>query len=201
MSEPVFSSSVTNTGLSFFTDDNARANIEAITKVYLDIFQDIETAIQAVYNSRQIDNATNAQLDLIGALVGQARGNFTDAEYRSLVRAKILVNRSDGTSRAIADIMAALIKGTSISGVFTDTSNMKWQASFTNYSLSADLMAAWKTLLEQAKALGSGDDIVYVTAPKAGALVWCAVADMDTTTSVWDDVADTLAAGDWSAVA
>jgi hypothetical protein len=200
MSEVVWSTSVSATALTFFTDDNARTNVKAITKIYLDVFQDIETAIEAVYISRYIDQATAAQLDLLGALVGRLRANFADAEYRTLIRAQILVNRSDGTSRALTEIIARFIDGTATTASYVDTSDFKFQVTF-NTPLSVALADVWAVMLRQAKALGSGDDIVFSTAPKSGALIWCTIADENTTTSTWDDVADSLNKGDWAALA
>jgi len=198
MSEYAPSTTVTARGLSLFTDDNAKTNVKAITGVYLDIFQDIETAIYAVYLSRQLDEATGAQLDLLGAIVGQARGNFSDADYKPLIRARILVNRSDGTSRAITDIAAAMIRSSSVTATYADTYDFKWQISFFNIlaSFSYAVVVEWANMLRQAKALGSGTDIIYSGTSTAGSLVWDSVAGLGLN-SDWDTVAGS-GKGDWS---
>lgn len=203
MSEFVPSTTVVATGLAFFTDNNAQANIEAITTVYLQIFQDIESAVYATYQSRLLDQATGAQLDLLGKIVGQPRGNFSDTDYRPLIRARILVNRSDGTSRAITEIVAAMIRGSSVTATYVDTYDFKWQVSFFDIlaSFSYAVVDAWAVLLRQAKALGSGSDIIYSGTTTDHALIWCAVSDINITTSQWDDVADSLNKGDWAALA
>lgn len=202
MSEYTPSTTVTARGLSLFTDDNAKTNVKAITGVYLDIFQDIETAIYAVYLSRQLDKATGAQLDILGALVGQARGNFSDADYKPLIRARILVNRSDGSSQAVTEIAAAFIKGSNVTATYVDTSNFKWQISFFDVlaSFSYAVVVAWAGMLRQAKALGSGADVIYSGTTTAASLIWCTVAEQGTTASQWDTVAGS-GKGAWALVA
>ena len=202
MSEFVPSTTVVATGLAFFTDDNAKANIKAITTVYLQVFQDIEAAVYATYQSRLLDKATGAQLDLLGKIVGQLRGNFSDTDYKPLIRARILVNRSDGTSRAMTEIVAAMIRGSSVTAVYADTYDFKWQVSFFDIlaSFSYAVVLAWAAMLRQAKALGSGSDIIYSGTTTNHALVWCTVAEQNTTTSQWDTVAS-AGKGAWSLVA
>ena len=202
MSEFVPSTTVVATGLAFFTDDNAKANIKAITTVYLQVFQDIEAAVYATYQSRLLDKATGAQLDLLGKIVGQLRGNFSDTDYKPLIRARILVNRSDGTSRAMTEIVAAMIEGSSVTAVYADTYDFKWQVSFFDIlaSFSYAVVLAWAAMLRQAKALGSGSDIIYSGTTTNHALVWCTVAEQNTTTSQWDTVAS-AGKGAWSLVA
>lgn len=202
MSEFTPSTTVVNTGLALFTDDNAKANVLAVTGVYLQVFQDIEAAVYATYQSRLLDQATGAQLDLLGAVVGQARGNFTDTDYKPLIRARILVNRSDGTSRAMTEIVAAMIRGSAVTATYVDTYDFKWQVSFFDIlaSFSYAVVVEWASMLRQAKALGSGSDIIYSGTTTAGALIWCTVAEQNTTASQWDTVAG-VGKGDWSLVA
>jgi hypothetical protein len=199
MSEYVPSTTVTARGLGLFTDYTGQVNVKLIIGVYLDLFQDIETAIYAVYLSRQLDKATGAQLDLLGALVGQARGNFSDTDYKPLIRARILVNRSDGTSRAITDIAAAMIRGSNVTAAYVDTYDFKWQISFFNVlaSFSYAVVVEWANMLRRAKALGSGTDIIYSGTSTDHTLIWCTVAEQNTTASQWDTVAGS-GKGDWS---
>lgn len=64
--------------------------------------QTLEDALQQVYSGYWIDEAVGVQLDVLGRLVGQGRGGMVDDDYRSMIRARISVNRSKGT---IADII------------------------------------------------------------------------------------------------
>lgn len=58
--------------------------------------QELETATWEVLNDRILANATDAQLDTLGAIVGEARLGRTDAEYRIAISGRILTNRSNG---------------------------------------------------------------------------------------------------------
>lgn len=72
--------------------------------------QDIEDTLQAMLAQKFVDNAEGAQLDLIGKLVGQSRLGMVDADYRRLVRARISVNRSKGTTEDVITV-ADLVLG------------------------------------------------------------------------------------------
>lgn len=55
---------------------------------------------------RRIANATGAQLDVIGAIVGQAREGTDDATFARLIQARILSNRSSGTVEEVYAVAA-----------------------------------------------------------------------------------------------
>jgi len=59
--------------------------------------QDLENVIQQFLSDRFVDTAEGAQLDIIGAIVGQGRNGMIDDDYRRYIRAKIAVNNSNGT--------------------------------------------------------------------------------------------------------
>jgi len=72
-------------------------------------FQDIEDALQTLLTLPSIDDSAGAQLDLIGRLLGQARGGVDDDTYRGYLRAAILVERSSGTGESIYKIFTLLL--------------------------------------------------------------------------------------------
>ena len=55
---------------------------------------------------RVLGSATAAQLDVVGAVVGQARATADDATYSRLINARILSNRSSGTVDEIYAVLA-----------------------------------------------------------------------------------------------
>ncbi len=78
--------------------------------------QGIEDAFQQLLTERGINDSIGAQLDQVGALVGQPRNGLADEDYRRYCRAKILTNKSCGElerlikiSRLILDLPAARI--------------------------------------------------------------------------------------------
>lgn len=77
-------------------------NITKLIRGLVESVQGVEDALQQVHVGFDIDVAEGDQLDVVGALVGQARNGMDDDDYRRIIRAKISVNRSKGT---IADVI------------------------------------------------------------------------------------------------
>jgi hypothetical protein len=71
--------------------------------------QSIEEALAASLVLRQIETATGAQLDEIGAVVGAYREGRTDDELRARVRVAVLVNRRSGEVETLIQIARLLL--------------------------------------------------------------------------------------------
>lgn len=67
-------------------------------------FQALEDALIAMYDQRHLDNAEGAQLDQLGALVGEPRAGRTDDAYRRRIRARVAHNRSHGLTEDLIRI-------------------------------------------------------------------------------------------------
>lgn len=74
--------------------------------------QELETALQDLFTQRSIDTAFGAQLDVLGKILGQARGGFDDDTYRQYLRARMLLNISSASTEDIYGIFRALIDDT-----------------------------------------------------------------------------------------
>lgn len=79
-------------------------NISALLQALMASVQDAEDALQQLYSGRRIDTAIGAQLDIIGKVVGQVRGELDDDDYRRHCRARIATNRSNGTAEDLIRI-------------------------------------------------------------------------------------------------
>jgi len=71
-------------------------------------FSDIEDALQTLLTLPSIDDSAGAQLDLLGRLLGQARGGVDDDTYRTYLFATRFANKSSGTAEDIYRVFAAL---------------------------------------------------------------------------------------------
>lgn len=71
--------------------------------------QRVADAIDGVYRARFLDDATGAQLDGLGELVGAAREGSTDDQYRIRIRTQIRVNLSSGTVEDILSVFKAAL--------------------------------------------------------------------------------------------
>lgn len=70
--------------------------------------QELEDAAWDVIVQRMIDHAEGAQLDAIGRIVGQVRGEQDDDTYRVYLTARIRVNHSVGTPNDLLDVLSLI---------------------------------------------------------------------------------------------
>lgn len=81
-----------------------KPNLIAFLSALVAPVQDIEDAMQQLLLERDIETAVGVQLDMLGAIVGQARGGLADADYRRYVRARVRANRSRGIVEDILQV-------------------------------------------------------------------------------------------------
>lgn len=84
------------------------ANYKELVSIYLSLQQEIETICFDVLAQKDINQATGLSLDLIGKIVGQARGGLEDSAYRTAILIKIFINNSRGTIADIQNIVKLL---------------------------------------------------------------------------------------------
>lgn len=82
--------------------------ITLLLKSWLGEVQQLEDAAHELQLQRTLEYATGAHLDILGALVGQQRGDRTDVVYRIWIAARALVNRSSGTTAQLIAIASKL---------------------------------------------------------------------------------------------
>jgi hypothetical protein len=72
-------------------------------------FQDLEDAFQGLLTIINIDDSVGAQLDNLGRIVGQQRTGLDDTTYRLYLRARIIANKSNGTTEDLYRVFRALL--------------------------------------------------------------------------------------------
>jgi len=70
--------------------------------------QDVEDAICASITQRLLANATGAQLAVLGRLVGQLDPGLGEEVFRTLIRVRIRINRSDGARNDVLEVLQLL---------------------------------------------------------------------------------------------
>lgn len=80
-------------------------NMEAIAASYGAQFQEIEDVLWQLYTLRWLSTATGAQLDELGRMLDEPRGDKNDDDYRAAIYARIALNGSHGR---IEDILFAM---------------------------------------------------------------------------------------------
>ena len=63
----------------------------------------LRSTLEEVANILDIENATGVILDMYGKRFGQARGKATDAQYRTMIKSKIVRGLCDGSYKNIVD--------------------------------------------------------------------------------------------------
>ncbi len=74
--------------------------------------QELEEVGFSLIVSRTLEAAAGAQLRQYGAIVGEAQGTLTDAEYRRFIQARIMVNVCPGNTDSILAIWELITNGT-----------------------------------------------------------------------------------------
>lgn len=78
-----------------------KPNMKAMVRAFVAPLQDLEQAIVDCLTNRTIDDAIGEQLNVLGRIVGQEQVDVTDTTYRSLVRARIPANKSEGLGKDV----------------------------------------------------------------------------------------------------
>jgi hypothetical protein len=82
-----------------------KPNVEAFLRSYLEEIQELEEAIWFVMFGRLPDYAEGVHLDNLGKIVGRARDGMPDELFRVYIKAQIRVNRSNGTTLDLIEIL------------------------------------------------------------------------------------------------
>lgn len=85
------------------------SNLRNLLTILLTQVQSIENDVAAVAAGLTVSTATNYQLDIIGAIVGEARAGRSDASYRPRILSRIGINISNGHPDEILEIMTATL--------------------------------------------------------------------------------------------
>lgn len=82
-----------------------KPRVAALLRAFIRQVQILEDATWEVMNAYHVDTADSARLEVLGRVVGQSRFDFTDAEYRAVLRAKIAANKSRTRTDDIINVM------------------------------------------------------------------------------------------------
>lgn len=86
----------------------SKPRMQAWLEAYLDTYQDLEDVAIQVMANRWPLTAVGVQLDVLGKIVGQERGELTDDQYRLFILARILANKTKGRAANLEEILEIL---------------------------------------------------------------------------------------------
>lgn len=117
--------------------------------------QPVADAVTALILQQSIDAATDAQLDMLGSKIGEARAGLDDPSYRRRLRARVAVNRSDGTPEDMITVASLVIGVGSGAIVFPEQQRYATvDVHITNYIPDDDTVAALLEFLQEAASAG-----------------------------------------------
>jgi hypothetical protein len=129
-----------------------KSAITALMQSYLRQIQALEDGIYEVILERSLDTAVGVQLTVLGRLIGQSRILADDDRFRQILRARIRINRSEGTPEDILGIaILLLVSGESHSLREEPTAQFRLYVHDALTSADADLLLS---LLKSAKPAG-----------------------------------------------
>lgn len=131
-----------------------------LLSVFATEIQTLENVLYSLFSQRLLSTAVGMQLDVLGAIVGQIRGNSVDdLEYRRRISARVLVNRSSGDRPKLLKIIET-IKGTLADVVFLHDANASFIVGiFGTVDVFPD-QALYIELLHDAKAAGINGNLL-----------------------------------------
>jgi hypothetical protein len=83
--------------------DKGRLRVPELINAFASEIQEVENAMSDVYTKCGIYTANNTQLDVVGAIVGEARVGRSDEVYRIAIIARIKLNIGAGEPNTIID--------------------------------------------------------------------------------------------------
>ncbi len=129
--------------------------------------QEVEDALWQLNEGFDVDTAEGQALDFLGTVVGEARNGRLDGDYRAAVRARILVNQSDGTIDDMLQVLLALDPSmTAIVREFYPAA-IRFDVTSTFAGASAETMAR---MLRQSKP--AGVRLTFVPIDSDDSMIW-----------------------------
>ena len=143
--------------LTFFKD---QPNMVGFITPFLEQIQELENVWYDLYLLRTLTYATGAQLDGLGAIVGEPRKGKNDVDYRAAIHGKIRINRMNSR---IEDIILAMELTHDAAWELRERGNAKFLMRLTDAWLSGTdpSLAVMDNALQHAKGAGVGALLQY----------------------------------------
>lgn len=150
----------------------ASTSVLDLTQALLSRLQTVDDVARQLQAGMALPDAAGAQLDILGALVGQPRmggaypAGESDADYRQKIAAAILRNRSGGTVPDLIAVVKALLSDLSPTVIVTQAGTAAFALTvLVSAPLDAEQLAALSSFVQAAKAAGVGTTIYPSAAP------------------------------------
>jgi len=85
-----------------------RPDLKKLAESWLTQIQGLEDTFSDILTKTTVENSTGAQLDALGAIVGELRRGRNDLQYSTAVRARLILNVSEGTTENLIDLIRGI---------------------------------------------------------------------------------------------
>lgn len=173
--------------------------VRALVSAGAGAVQTVEDVVWQLYTERLLDAAAGAQLDNLGAIVGQDRESSTDDQYRARIRARILANRSDNSVEALLGIARAVANDPDAVARLTAYPPASFILDLAGTAVGDDTGEALAAMVKAARAAGVGAAVTWSNAipgdtftcdPRASFVTVAALVGDDVLTLRSADLAD-----------
>ncbi len=147
--------------------------LDGLIRTFVTQVKDWETVFWEVINARLLDNAEGAQLDIWGKLVAEPRENRSDADFKTAIRLRLRVQRSQGKMRDLFDVTDALLDTIPWSYVEYDIAAFVIRVS----NIDGTMVRTLSRALSRTRALGTGGFLLFSTWDESRDFLYTSLAD------------------------
>lgn len=160
--------------LARLAEEFRKPRIQAILTAEAAQYQAIEDALWQLLSEFGVDTAVGWALDVLGRIVGEPRQGASDADYRLRVRARIRVNRSDGTIEDVIDVVRLLIGSVLLPSTvikLTEYYPAAFVLRITGLTITPTQAQIYNSFINQARGAGIGSGFGWQQTADADAFV------------------------------
>lgn len=133
--------------------------------------QATEEGLSQLLLNRRIGSAIGAQLDVLGKIVGQARGSLSDADFRRYIRARVVANASSGTVEDVLRVIDGVLNDPSADLELTTTPPAAFRIRVASAEVNDAVADILLDFLRDTAAAGVNAILQYTPAAPADALL------------------------------
>lgn len=139
-----------------------KPKVVGLLTAFVNRIQDLENTFSDVLTKTALGNAAGAQLDLLGAIVGEARNGRTDLQYATAINARIRLLQSEGTIEDMLDLITSIVGSLQVNIV--EFYPAKFSATIEDPVDPTEVdIGAMGNLMASGKPAGVGMDLIYYT--------------------------------------
>lgn len=141
-----------------------KPKVVGLLTAFVNRVQELENVFSDILTKTALEDATGAQLDLLGAIVGEERFGRTDLQYATAINARIRLLQSEGTAEDVIDLITAIVGDLQVNVV--EAYPAKFSATIDDPVDPTEVdIGAMGNLIASGKPAGVGMSLIYHISP------------------------------------